>query len=325
MIAVAARLHGFGDPADVLRVDEIELPAPGPGELQLAMLAAPINPADLNIIAGAYGKLPAPPAVIGNEGAGRVTACGPGVDGAAVGDLVATTTPGCWCSHRNIPAASVVRVPPATDPLQAAMLCVNPATAHAMLHDFVRLEPGDWIAQNAANSGVGRCVIALARRLGLRTFNVVRRPELVAELMALGADYIVTEDHDSAAVHPFADHPPRLALNAVGGTSALKLAELLAPGGIHVTYGAMARQPVKIPNGMLIYKNLSFRGFWLRHWIEETPVTERSRTLSFLAELMTAGTLEVPIAATFPLGEIHTALAAAATSSRPGKILLTFP
>ncbi len=126
----------------------------------------------------------------------------------------------------------------------------------------------------------------------------------------------------SAKNSPLTDTPPRLALNAVGGPSALNLASALAPGGVHVTYGAMSRQPVKVPNGLLIFKDLAFHGFWLRRWFEETSPDDRVTTFHLLAELIATSILKVPIAETVKLADIQSALAAAKADSRRGKILL---
>lgn len=290
----------------------------------MEMLASPINPADLNVIEGTYGSLPDLPAIPGNEGVGRVAAIGPAVTSLRPGDLVAPLDAGSWCCARNVPADRVVPLPAGIDPQQASMITVNPPTAYALLHDFVALAPGDWVVQNAANSGVGRCVIQLARRLGLRTLNIVRRPELIDELLTLGADRIVLDSADlraeAAALMDGAS--ARLALNAVGGASALNLANALAPRSPLVTYGAMARQPLKIPNGLLIFSGLSFHGFWLRRWFLEKPAAERHRIFDLLGEMLREGTLHVPVHRLFPLREIHAALAEAATSRRPGKVLL---
>jgi NADPH:quinone reductase-like Zn-dependent oxidoreductase len=321
---LAARLHAFGRAADVLSLDELDLAPPAPDEVRLEMLASPINPADLNVIEGTYGQLPDLPAIPGNEGVGRVVALGSAVATLRTGDLVAPLGPGSWCRERNVPANRVVPLPAGIDPQQAAMITVNPPTAYALLHDFAALAPGDWIVQNAANSGVGRCVIQLARRLGLHTLNIVRRPELIDELLALGADRVVLDTTDLRAEGtPLMDGArARLALNAVGGASALNLANALAPGSPLVTYGAMARQPLKIPNGLLIFGGLTFHGFWLRSWFQEKPVAEQHRIFGLLGEMLREGTIHVPIHRTFALREIHAALAEAATSRRTGKILL---
>ena len=262
-MSIAARLHQFGKPADSLTVEEIERPAPGPEEVVLEMLAAPINPADLNVIEGTYGDLPELPATIGNEGVGRIAAVGSGVTELRAGQLVLPMTFGTWCKQMIAPARNVIPLPDGLDVFQAAMLTVNPATAWRLLHDFVKLEPGDWIVQNAANSGVGRGVIQLARALGWKTLSVVRRPELVDELKTAGGTVVVTEDCDlrKELKSLCGGEKPRLALNAVGGPSALNIANALAPGGTMVTFGAMSKLPLKIPNGLLIFKGLKFEGF----------------------------------------------------------------
>jgi trans-2-enoyl-CoA reductase len=204
------------------------------------------------------------------------------------------------------------------------MLTVNPATAWRLLHDFASLQPGDWIAQNAANSGVGRAVIQLARHLGFRTLNVVRRPELLDELRALGGDVVVTEEVDlrREARALCGSTLPKLGLNSVGGSSALNIANALAPGSPHVTIGAMARQPLKIPNGLLIFQNLAFRGFWLRRWKENSPAAEIQSTYTTLADLLHRGILHTPLQQILPLSEAPAALAAAMQDKRTGKILL---
>lgn len=320
----AAQLTAFGPAADVLRVVDLPDPTPGPGEVVIEMIAAPINPADLNIIEGKYGELPELPAILGNEGSGRIAALGPGVTGFSVGDLVLTRTFGNWTRRLVARAANVIRLPANVDPLQASMFIVNPPTAWAMMEDFVTLQPGDWLVQNAANSAVGRSVIQLARARGVRTLNVVRRPELVAELTALGADVVVTEDVDlrKETATLCGGVRPRLAFNAVGGASALNLANSLCDGGTHVTYGAMGRQPLKLPNGLLIFRLLTFSGFWLRRWNETASREQLDRVFAELSRLSVAGSLHLPIHRIYPLAEIHAALDEAARESRAGKVLL---
>ena len=288
------------------------------------MLAAPINPADLNVIEGTYGELPPLPATIGNEGCGEILALGAGVENLRIGQKVLSLALGTWSQELVLPADNAIPLPDEIDIHQAAMLAVNPATAWRLLHDFATLQPGDWIVQNAANSGVGRAVIQLARHLGLRTLNVVRREELLPELLALGADVVVTEETDlRREVRQLCGGAlPKLGLNAVGGASALNIANALAPGSPHITFGAMARQPLKIPNGLLIFQNLAFRGFWLRRWKETAPAAEVQSTYATLADILHRGVLHAPVDRVFPLSELPAALAAASEDKRSGKILL---
>jgi NADPH:quinone reductase-like Zn-dependent oxidoreductase len=288
----------------------------------LRILAAPLNPADLNFIEGTYGVKPELPAVPGIEGCGEVVESR-SPDFQPGDRAILLRRAGTWADEVSLPSEHLFKLPPGIDPLQAAMLKVNPATAWRLLTGFGTPPSGSWIVQNAANSAVGRCVIVLARTLGIRTMNLVRRAELRAELLALGADEVVTDD-DSAvesAKSLLGKDRPSLAFNCVGGESALRLMNLLAPGGIHVTYGAMSRRPLTVPNGQLIFKDLQLRGLWVTKWIESAPREELDAVYNKLAGLMVSGALSVPVAATFPLADFKAALGLVAGSARNGKIL----
>jgi mitochondrial enoyl-[acyl-carrier protein] reductase / trans-2-enoyl-CoA reductase len=320
----ASHLMAFGKPTEVLSVREIACPQPGESDLLLEMLAAPVNPADLNVIEGKYGELPTLPAVIGNEGVGRVTALGSKAAEFSVGDLVLPMHRGTWAQFMLASSAEAVRLPGEMDIFQAAMLSVNPVSAWGMLESFVSLQHGDWIAQNAANSAVGRCVIQIARSRGWKTLNVVRRPEVIEDLKAIGADVVVLEGRDlrEVSLEFCGTAGARLALNAVGGASALNLANALADQGTLVTYGAMARQPLKIPNGLLIFRNLEFKGFWVSRWLRRLPPTEAWRAWNSLAALSLQGKLHIPVHRVFPLGKLLAAINEAAREGRGGKVLL---
>ena len=320
----ACRLAAFGSKPPALTVEYAPALEPGANEVLVRMLAAPINPADLNVIEGTYGELPSLPCTIGNEGVGVVERVGSSVVGFASGQTVLPLAFGTWAEQMLVPAEALVELPEGLDPLQAAMLTVNPATAWRMLHDFVPLQPGDWIVQNAANSGVGRSVIQLAKALGLRTLNVVRRAELIDELRVSGADVVVTEDTNLRveASALCGGVLPKLALNAVGGASSLNVANALGEGSPHVTYGAMGRQPLKIPNGLLIFKNISFRGFWLRRWKETASRAEVRSTYETLAAYLAAGVLHTPVHKVFPLDQALEAISEASQEKRTGKVLL---
>ena len=317
-------LTAFGKPADVLSLKERPRPQPDKGEILLEMLAAPVNPADLNVIEGKYGELPALPAIIGNEGVGRLIELGVGTNGFSEGDLILPMRRGTWTQFMLADAATVVRLPPKMNAFQAAMLTINPVSAWGMLTSFVRLQKGDWVVQNAANSAVGRCVIQIARSRGWKTLNVVRRSDVIDDLKALGADEVVLEGGDIRAIS--ADlcgaHRPRLGLNAVGGASALNLANALSDFGVLVTYGAMARQPLKIPNGLLIFRNLEFKGFWASRWLRSLSPARVTKMWDGLASLSMRGRLRVPIHRVFPLPDLLSAVQEAASEKRNGKVLL---
>lgn len=203
------------------------------------------------------------------------------------------------------------------------MLRVNPATAFRMLSDFVPLKPGNWVVQNVANSGVGRAVIHIARSRGVRTVNVVRRTELIGELKAEGADVVLLDSDALEREIPEATGGGEifLALNAVGGESALRLAKALAPGGTIVTYGAMGRQPLRIPAGMLIFHDLRWRGFWVTRWYSQATGEIRDAMFAELFALARRGAFAMPIAKIYPLADAQVALEHAAQGGRAGQIL----
>ena len=276
--AIVYQAHG--KPEEVLRLEEQSLPAVAADEALVRVLAAPINPADLNQIEGKYPIRPPLPATPGFEGAGVVEKIGAAVRDLAVGtQVILPHDLGTWREAAVVKADKLVAVPDGIAPEQAAMLKINPLTAWRMLHDFVRLEAGDWVIQNAANSAAGRAVIQISRELGYRTVNVVRRPELIEELRAEGGDVVLLDNDNlrEAAAAATENAPIRLALNAVGGESALRLAKIVAPEATIVTYGAMSLQPLRLPNGLLIFKNLHFTGFWVNKWYEQATPASAAR------------------------------------------------
>ncbi|XP_005395041.1 PREDICTED: trans-2-enoyl-CoA reductase, mitochondrial isoform X2 [Chinchilla lanigera] len=296
------------------------------------MLAAPINPSDINMIQGNYGLLPKLPAVGGNEGVGQVVAVGSSVTGLKPGDWVipANAGLGTWRTEAVFSEEALIEIP-SDIPLQsAATLGVNPCTAYRMLVDFEQLQPGDSVIQNASNSGVGQAVIQIAAALGLRTINVVRdRPDiqkLANRLKDLGAKHVITEEElrKPETKNLFKDMPqPRLALNCVGGKSSTELLRHLAPGGTMVTYGGMAKQPVTASVSLLIFKDLRLRGFWLSQWKKKHGPGEFKSLILTLCALIRQGQLTAPACTEVPLQDYQRALGASMEPFASSKQILT--
>jgi len=323
----AAVYETHGNPAEVLRVVDLPLAEPGPDDVVVKMSAAPINPADLNSIEGKYPIKAPLPATPGMEGAGTVIQIGSAVRDLAVGArVILPHSFGTWREMAVIAAEQLVATPSEIEPIQAAMLRVNPVTAWRMIHDFVPLAEGDWLIQNAANSGAGESVIQIARECGYKTVNIVRRPEVVDELRSLGGDVVLVDNENLRdAVASATDKAPiRLALNAVGGENGLRVAKCLASDGTMVTYGAMSLQPLSIPNGMLIFKNLRFTGFWVNKWYDAATPRERAETFAPLVEMAKGGLLRTKVEATYSLDEAQAAIAHASQNKRGGKIVFDF-
>ena len=323
----AAVYETHGNPADVLKIETQPWPTPASDEAVVQMRAAPINPADLNQIEGKYPIRPQLPATPGFEGAGVVVDLGKSVKDLAVGALVILPhNLGTWRDAVPVKASELVTVPPAIDPVDAAMLKINPMTAWRLLHDYVDLKSGDWLIQNAANSAAGRAVIQIARDLGYKTVNVVRREELIDELCAEGGDVVLVDGENLREEVKNATNsaPISLGLNAVGGDSALRLANCLAPGSTVVTFGAMSLRPLKIPNGLLIFKDLRFRGIWINKWYDNATMDERMEAFRRLFEMAKRGLLKTKVEKAYPLGEAKTAVAHAMQGKRSGKIIFEF-
>jgi trans-2-enoyl-CoA reductase len=316
--AVVYETHG--KPTEVLRVAT----QPAPDEVVVEMRAAPINPADLNAIEGKYPLRPTLPATPGFEGAGVVAELGANVRNPETGALVILPhNLGTWREAAAVKADELVAVPPEIGPVQAAMLKINPMTAWRLLHDYVELKRDEWLIQNAANSAAGRAVIQIARELGYRTVNVVRREELVEELRIEGGDVVLIEGESlrDDVKEATSGGQIRLGLNAVGGESALRLANTLAPGSTMVTYGAMSLQPLKIPNGLLIFKDLRFRGIWINKWYDNATWPERMEAFHPLFEMAKRGLLKTKVEKSYPLSQAKAAVAHAAQGKRSGKII----
>jgi len=323
----AAVYEAHGNPADVLRVETRPWPTAAPDEVVVQMRAAPINPADLNAIEGKYPIRPQLPATPGFEGAGVIVDLGTEAKNLSVGaTVILPHNTGTWREAVAVKASELVAVPPEIDAVQAAMLKINPMTAWRLLRDYVDLKPGDWVIQNAANSAAGRAVIQIAHELGFKSVNVVRRKELIEELRAEGGDVVLVDgeklrDEVKSAV---GGAPIRLGLNAVGGESALAVANTLVPGSTMVTYGAMSLQPLKIPNGLLIFKDLRFRGIWINKWYDNATMAQRMETFRSLFEMAKRGLLKAKVEKAYRLSEVKAAVQHAAQSKRSGKIIFEF-
>jgi len=322
-------LPAFGKPTVVPELTESEGPEPGPDQVLVALEAAPINPSDLLLIRGWYGHRPALPAVLGTEGVGRIISVGASVDPARVGErvlILPTLDHGTWQDQVAIDGRDAIAVDPGADPLQLAMLGVNPVTADLLLSQFVDLPPGAWVGQTGGSSAVGRHVIALARRAGCRTLNVVRRPEVVTELLEAGADAVLVSGPDLGEQLGNALGGERLALllDPIAGDDTTELARWMAHGGTIVSYGGMSGGTVPVAPADLIFRALQVRGFWQKHWMDTTPHDEIAAVYAGLAPLVADGTLHSPVAATYSLENHRDALAHASAPDRSGKVLFTW-
>lgn len=310
-ITKALLYREHGEPEKVLSYEDFSLPALGEDDVEVHLVAAAIHPSDFGMIGGSYGRLRKLPAVAGREAVGRVVTLGVGVPRKLENRLVRIPdSEGVWQEKFHLPATSLRLVPEDVDPYQAALAAVNPVTAYRLLRDFVSLEEGDWIIQNAGNSAVGVAVIQLAKEMGLRTASFVRTVEWIEPLQKLGADLVLPDERESSQVvrETIPEGKRKLGLNSVGGNSVLNVLQSLDPGGVVVTFGAMDFTKIRFPTRQLIFDDITFKGFWMDRWNRTHSEDERNQLLQEIDKRIAKNVIHTPVAKIFSLQEFEKAM-----------------
>lgn len=317
--------HEFGDPAEVLAVEDVPLPEPGPREVRIRVTLSPIHNHDLWTVRGSYGYKPDLPARAGTEAVGVVDAVGAEVEGIAVGERVATGgTFGTWGEYVVAKPGAVVPVPDGVPDEVAAQLISMPFSAITLV-DFLEVSAGDVIIQNTANGTVGRLVSQIATSRGIRVVGLVRREEDAATLTASGFPDIVATDAEGwqdRVRELVGDTPIRAAVDSVGGRAAGDLLHLLGDGGTLVSFGAMASPKLELLSGDLIFKQAVVKGFWGSKVSAAMPADTRRALFGELFQLIGAGRLTLPVDSVHSLDDVRAAVEASGRQGRVGKVLL---
>jgi NADPH2:quinone reductase len=327
-----------GEPSEVVHWRGLPEPTPGPAEVRVRMLLAPVHPSDLHIIRGRFARQRQPelPASPGSEGVGIIDAVGSDVPRTRVGErVVLLDVPGTWREQVISPAARAIPVPAAISDEGAAQALVNPMTAWAMTMSEHQLGPGDWLVQSAAGSTVGRLVLQIAKAQGFRTVNLVRREEQVAEIQNLGGDVVLCTADESwpeQLKKATGDNGIVRAIDCVAGRTGATLARQLASNGCLLVYGALSshrqtdpaafEMPIFAP--ALVYSSAEVRGWFLFSWLARKGVSEGSQALRSLLDRMAAGSLKPPAARRYHVDRVFEAFAAAERAAHDAKPLLAF-
>jgi NADPH2:quinone reductase len=324
----AIRFARHGEPLDVLHLDDVPAPQPGPGQVRVRITHRSINPSDLLTVRGLYPNQPTLPGSPGLEGVGTVDAVGEGVTNLSRGQRVISLAgvPGTWAEQVVIPAERALPVPDAVSDQVAAQVLVNPLTAWVMLSDELALAKGDWVLQTAASSTLGRLVIQLAGHRGIHTINVVHRRAQVQPLVDAGADAVVCTEDESLVERVrtiTGGMGVRGAIDAVSGPQAGEVARCLAPGGVMLTMGVLGGVSLgPIDAGDLLFKGATIRGFWLTNWFMHQAPESVGRALTELLTLLATGVMKPVVEAEYDLADFRDAIAHAERPGRTGKILL---
>ncbi|GLJ54118.1 hypothetical protein SUGI_1158950 [Cryptomeria japonica] len=290
-----------GPPDKVTRLVELPVCDLKENEVCVKMLAAPINPSDINRIEGVYPVRPPLPAVGGYEGVGEVKALGSGAKYLSIGDWVIPSPPsfGTWQTCIVKEENAWCKVPKDVPAEYAATVSVNPSTALRMLEDFVSLKAGDVVVQNGATSMVGQCVIQLSYLRGIQTINIIRdRPDLddvKQRLKEMGAGKVFSESelevkNVKSLLGDLSE--PILGFNCVGGNAASLVLKFLRQGGTMVTYGGMSKKPITVSTSSFIFKDLHLRGYWMQNWVNSHTSNEFKTMTDYLLRLVRDGLLK---------------------------------
>jgi NADPH:quinone reductase-like Zn-dependent oxidoreductase len=324
------RIHKTGGP-EVLRIEDLSVGPPGPGEIRIRVEAIGLNRAEAMYRAGLYRKPPKLPSPMGWEASGLVEALGEGVQGFTVGEKVCVLPSfgigeyGVYAQQAIVPARSVIASPSGLTSVQAASIWMQYFTAYAII-EIGRLGIGDYVLIPAASSSVGLAAIQLANWAGAVPIALTRYGVKAAALRAQGALHVIAsaESDVVAEVMRITDgQGARVAFDPVGGPFIEKLADCLAEEGILFVYGGLSGQPTPYPHWPAALKGLSIRG-WVASSIWNKP--ERfNRVQNVILQGLATGHLKPVISRTFPLSQIVEAHRFLESNEQIGKVVVTVP
>ena len=264
MSYLALTLKNFGEPATALELMELPSEEPKNSEAIVSMDAVGMHIADGLFVRGKEMITRAMPCIPGFEGVGTVSKIGTGVKNLKEGDKVLLPMgTGSMRQELKIHASQLTKVPkPYAPDEQLALITVNGFTAYFLLKDYRKLKQNDWIIQNAANSNVGRYLIALAKQEGIKTINIVRRKEVARELKKIGGTEVIisSDEFPSKYLSKFLKRKIMLGIDAVAGDATENLAICLADGSLLVNYGTVTKRPCHISFWTMFRKDISLTG-----------------------------------------------------------------
>ncbi|NDJ54923.1 MAG: zinc-binding dehydrogenase [Chloroflexi bacterium] len=312
---------------DALEVVEVPTPKPGPGEVLIKVLAAPVNPSDLMFIREQYGFVKPLPAGVGFEGCGEVVASGPGLPGQLyVGRRVVFGSQGDWGSWGEYVVTSAQIVIPIArrfEVEQAAMFVVNPMTAWGMV-EIAGKEGHRALIQNAAASALGKMILALCNDLNLPLINIVRRQEQIDLLQSLGAEHVLNSTHpdfDNQLKAKAHDLRATLALDAVSGTLTARTLSAMPNGSHLILYGSLSNEAVTADPRDILFWGKRISGFILNDWMAEKGVLPLLMALPRISSSLWEK-MDVKIQGRFSLDGLKDGLRQYERNMTAGKILL---
>jgi len=323
------RFHKTGGP-EVLEIENLDLGAPGPGDVQIRVHALGLNRAESMFRSGAYLETATFPSQIGYEAAGEIEAIGPGVKGLSVGDAVSTIPAfsmsryGVYGDTAIVPANVVAKHPSHLSWSEAAAIWMQYLTAYGALVDLTTINAGDAVIIPAASSSVGLAAIQIVNLLGGISIAATRTSAKRADLLKAGAQHvIVTSEQDLAqeVMTITAGRGAKVSFDPVAGPGLNDLAAAAADEGIIFIYGALSPEPTPYPLFPALAKNLTVRAYTLWSVTRRPDLMEKAT--KFIVDHLASGALKPVIAKTFPLEQIVEAHRYLESNQQFGKIIVT--
>jgi NADPH:quinone reductase len=316
-MAKTIRIHKFGGP-EVLQLEDLHLPAPGPGEVRLRQRAVGLNFIDIYQRQGIYpNELPL---TLGNEAAGDVVAVGPDVTEFAVGDRVAYGTAlGAYAEERNVAARQLVHLPEAISYEVGAVMMLKGLTAQYLLRQTYKVMPGDTILVHAAAGGVGLFLCQWGHALGATVIGTAGSAEKCDLALQHGADHCInyrTEDFVERVKQITDGKLCNVVYDAIGKATFPQSLDCLRPLGMFVSYGASSGTIEAFDINLLARKGSLFatRPSLFAYAAKREALVSMTEDL---ASAIGSGAVQPEIKARYPLGEVaeaHRALEARETT-----------
>lgn len=328
-MAKVVRFYETGGP-EVLKIEEIDVPPPGKGEVQIAIKALGLNRAEVMFRTGQYISEPRFPARLGYEAAGTVAAIGPDVQGFKVGDAVSVIPGfdlndyGFYGELANAPAPLVTHHPSSLTWVEAAAIWMQYMTAYGALIDIAGLTKEDTAVIPAASSSVGLAAIQIANKVGATPIALTRSSSKRQALLDAGAAHVIaTEEQDlvKEILGLTGGKGVRVVFDPVGGPTVAALTRVMTDFGILFIYGALSTEPTPLPLFDVLVKDLTIRGYKLTEVTTDSARKERGKR--FINEGLAEGSLKPIIARTFSLDQIVEAHRYLESNQQIGKVVVT--
>ncbi|MBM3738210.1 MAG: quinone oxidoreductase [Acidobacteria bacterium] len=318
----AILVHQPGGP-EALRLEEVPVPQPGPGQALVKIAASGVNFIDIYFRTGLYKA--DPPFGIGMEAAGTVEAIGAGVGEVSVGDRVAyAMNRGSYAEYGVIPAWQLVRLPDGVDVNQGAAAMLQGMTAHYLSHSTYPLREGDWCLIHAAAGGAGSLLVQMAKMRGATVIGTTSTAEKAARAKAAGCDHVILyteKDFDTEVKEITNGRGVDVVYDSVGASTWERSLNSLKKRGLMVSYGnasgpAPAVAPLELNNRGSLFLT---RPTLAHHCQDRGELLWRA---SDVLDWIAAGKLKIHIEKIYPLIEAAQAQTDLASRKTSGKLLL---